>query len=219
MRILVIDDTQAHISAALQTLSEGNELTTCSSYDEATELLEEKFDKTELDKKYKQYESEGIKNPYEKAMKETVLPYWDAVLCDLLMPASGEQCRNHELVGQEMPVGWSLALVAAEGGAKYVAVVTDKSHHDHPASALLDRFSKHVFVIDGAKVLMTNYVERVGIIGTEYGSCEMCGGSGKRLYWDKTEIDCHSCNGSGKKFKEYGKNWGKILKKLQGGDE
>lgn len=140
MKILVIDDTQKHLDSAVKTL-EGHDVTLCSSYDEALKLLEEKA-------------------------VDTRLPYWDAVLCDLLMPAGKDAmgAKGDQYIGQEMPVGWSLALVAARRGARYVGVLSDTNHHDHPASAMLDRlddehWEPHIFNIDGASVLMTNWVE------------------------------------------------------------
>ncbi len=103
--------------------------------------------------------------------KESILPYWDVVLCDLMMPASGSEqgSEGQKFVGQEMPVGWSLALSAAREGAKFVAVVTDTNHHDHPASAMLDNLNHHVFTIDGAKMLLTNRVRKTNNGGKDWG--------------------------------------------------
>ena len=138
MKVLVIDDTKRHrVSAAQIFTGPEYELTIASSYDEAVKLLEVEYSGGGIDK-----------NGF--AIKKKELPYWDAVLCDLLMPASGECCASCSLVGVEMPVGWSLALVAARRGAKFVAVVTDKDHHQPPASAMLDRLCEHVLNVDGA---------------------------------------------------------------------
>jgi hypothetical protein len=64
-------------------------------------------------------------------------------------------------VGQEMPVGIFLALLAAKNGAKFVAVFTDSDHHSHPASACFDDFNEHEteptsFMVEGAKFLLCN---------------------------------------------------------------
>lgn len=182
MKILVIDDTQVHLTAALQTL-QGHDVTTCSSHDEATELL---------------YKRQGVQ-------------YWDAVLCDLLMPA-GKNAQGPEgkkLVGQEMPIGWALVLHAVLSGAKYVAVVTDMNHHNHPASALLDGLGGHVFNIDEAKCLMTNRLYLVGIAGTE-SACTECHGIGRD---SNPQYACRHCEG----FSQKGKDWGRILRQLVGG--
>lgn len=126
MKILVIDDTQKHLDAAIQTLI-GHDVTICNNYDEAVDLVRD----------------DG----------------WDAILCDLLMPA-GERSqgeRGEKFIGQEMPVGWALALMAAHmhHGAKYIAVFSDINHHDHPASAMLDYMQKP-FEINGKRVVFTN---------------------------------------------------------------
>jgi len=202
MKILVIDDNQNHLDAALQTLS-GHEVTTCKSYDEALELLEEKF-----------RDEKGEIHDYPKKGSQK-MPYWDAVFCDLLMPAGQDRqgSKGDQYVGQEMPVGWSLALVAAKRGAKYVAVVSDLSHHDHPASAMLDRISHGVIQIEGAKALFTNIVRLVGIEGT--GSpCPKCQGAGKYNRQDGRECECWDCSGTGMIYERKGKDWGDILDEL-----
>ena len=214
MKILVIDDTKTHLNAALQTLTD-HDVTICSSHDDALGFLRSKRDDTLFDQLRTKYEADGDSRSeaYDKAATESAIPYWDVVLCDLLMPAGrNAQGNGLKYVGQEMPVGWSLALTAAKRGAKYVAVVTDINHHDHPASAMLDNLNEHIFTVDGSKVLMTNYVNVIGITGTE-GNCTQCGGSGKN-----GERNCYYCNGTGMDFTEKGKDWGKILRQLIGED-
>jgi CheY-like chemotaxis protein len=155
MKILVIDDKWENLNAAKKTLA-GHDITICSDYDEALEHLRESFAN----------KSDKPCSGWEKGAKK--LPYWDAVLCDLLMPAGrdAQGTRGLKFVGQEMPVGWSLALVAAKRGAKYVAVASDLDHHSHPASAMLDRLYGFLKV-DGALVLFTNNVNLVKIAGSE----------------------------------------------------
>lgn len=213
MKILVIDDTQVHIDAAKQTLG-GHDVTYCVTHKQAVDLLGERnnSDQNRYNTLMKQYEAEGMKwgEAYNKANAETLLPYWDVVLTDLLMPA-GPMAQGGvglQYVGQEMAVGWALALQAAKNGAKHVAVVTDTNHHHHPASAMLDYLDGHFFMIDGARVLMTNHVGLVGIAGTE-GACAKCNGSGK-----DGSYDCHYCSGTGRDFAKKGKNWGQILGRL-----
>jgi CheY-like chemotaxis protein len=199
MRILVIDDTPRHLTSALQLFID-HEIETCSSYDEALELLEKKFVDPSGESCYS----------FNDGAKE--LPYWDIVLCDLLMPAGRDNQggRGNEFVGQEMPVGWSLALVAATRGAKYVAVVTDMNHHEHPASAMLDRIPP--MSINGAKVIFTNSIGSVGIMGTEC-VCPDCNGTLKRKStFDGKLYEC-SCK-TGTSFEQWGKNWQGILDEL-----
>lgn len=216
MKILVIDDTHMNLKAAKQTL-EGHELTLAASYDEAYKLL-------------------------EKPKGETQPPF-DVVLCDLLMPAGREQqgAKGEEYVGQEMPVGFALALMAVLQGAKYVAVVTNLNHHQHPAAAMLDRLGsdgladddKDGFVkirANGVPIGFVNYAPMVGVDGT---SCTECGGTGKqteRNCWickgsgkGYSDTPCNNCNGSGRETPECyscsggkvrGKNWGRVLQVL-----
>jgi CheY-like chemotaxis protein len=213
MKVLVIDDSQVHLKAALQTLI-GHDITVCSTHDKADELLRQQYDENKVEKLKAQYKVAGIENPWSKARVESKLPYWDVVLTDLLMPAGrmaqGGEGLQH--VGKEMAVGWSLALRAAKEGAKYVAVVTDTNHHHHPASAMLDDVSGHVFTIDGAKVLMTNRVSLVGIKGTEH-ACDECGGTGQLARRDGSKYRCYYCE-NGVDFAEKGKDWGKVLDQL-----
>jgi len=206
MRILVIDDTAVNLKSAQQTLS-GHDVTVCASYDEALNFL---YHDTEVQKRAFGYQRDGLKTPYVKAMNETGISYWDAVLCDLRMPAGRDALGGEgmKFIGQEVPVGWSLALVAVEYGAKYAAVVSDMNHHSHPSSAMLDRLKRHIFFVDQAKMLLTNHVSRVGITGTEF-TCTTCGGSRK----DGTS-KCWSCNGTGTNFTETGKDWSEILERL-----
>lgn len=216
MKILVIDDSQIHLQAARQTLV-GHELTLCATHDEALKHLRQKRDEWKLNALLtKCPETAPERAPaVEKAFADSLLPYWDAVLCDLLMPAGSNKQgdKGYEHVGQEMPVGWSLALQAALEGAKYVAVVTDMNHHDHPASAMLDAIDRGTFQISGARALMTSHLKRIGITGTEC-VCSMCGGTGKGgTYKDGRKYDCYGCEG-GRAYTQYGKDWGQVLADL-----
>jgi CheY-like chemotaxis protein len=116
---------------AAQQTLDGHDLTVASSYDEAVKLLDRER--------------------------------YEVVLTDLLMPAGrdAQGPRGAPFVGQLMPVGFALALHAVLRGAKYVAVVSATNHHDHPASAMLDRLgdaywrdeqTRPRFVINGATV-------------------------------------------------------------------
>lgn len=198
MKILVIDDSQSHQQSARQTLGADHDLTVVGSHDEALELVGEQYDK------------EWKKLPYP----------WDAVLCDLLMPAgrNAQGGKGMQYVGVEMPIGWSLAINAALNGAQYVAVVTDMSHHDHPASAMLDCMSGEIFTINGARALFTNRVGMVGIVGTER-TCIECGGSGERKRGDGSTYKCYTCSGTGTDYAERGKDWADILAQLMKTDD
>lgn len=197
MKVLVIDDSVRHQTSAVQTLGTDHELTVITGHDAALEAL----------------------STYKNTFLEEG-EYWDAVLSDLLMPAgaNAQGGKGLEYVGVEMAVGWSLALQAAIAGAKYVAVVTDMNHHHHPASAMLDAISREVFIVQGARALFTNYVELVGIIGTEK-ACSECGGSGKGRRHDNSEYRCFLCKGTGVDFDQKGKDWSKVLSKIMEGPQ
>jgi len=255
MRILVIDDTQLHLDAARQTLA-GHALTLVKTYDEAYELLQEpraSYEAVEAELKRRGF----TKNPYDKdtTVEERKArweeqqrvevglcpaPSFDAVLSDLLMPASRMTMGPDGLkyVGQEMPVGFALTLKAVLAGAKHVAVVTDTNHHNHPASAMLDAFSSRCphehdsegrptrFVINGAKV--GYYHSPMTFV--EGTTCQDCNGTGSKEVCYCVERnagspkpDCDTCKGTGRQCwtcrnsgKQWGKDWGKVLAHLLG---
>ena len=124
-RVLVIDDSERHCAAAREQLTANYNLTVVTNYSQALK---------------------AIQQPY------------DAVLTDLMLPASSETLGTEAIekyVGQEMPLGFVIALLAAQAGCQRIAVVTDLNHHQHPMSAALDHLTKP-FQINGAKVIFTN---------------------------------------------------------------
>lgn len=239
MKILVIDDNPIHRQSAIQTLGSEHELTVIGSHSEAMNALSTNIEGNRyLCERLKTIlQGQGLPTGYKaaqdfygddkagylgwldtsEAIGKTV--YWDAVLCDLLMPAEigevGMSEKGQEYIGQEMPIGWSLALQAALAGAKFVAVATDMNHHDHPASALLDSIEK-VMSINDARALFTNHVEMVGIEGTEI-ACQKCSGTGKKTRYDGSIGDCYICDGTGTDFIQKGKDWADILRWVQAG--
>lgn len=215
MKILVIDDSPLHHASARQTLG-GHEVTIASTYDEAHRLLN------------------GVTEGFTHESGQS----FEAVLSDLLMPASEMTMgpEGEKYVGQEMPVGFALSLMAALNGAKYVAVVTDTNHHDHPASAMLDAFASRCphehgtvgrpprFVINEAKV--GYYHSPMTFV--EGTTCPDCNGTGskKACYCVERNAgspkpDCDTCKGTGSMCwtcrnsgKQWGKDWGKVLHHL-----
>lgn len=250
MKILVIDDKAANREAATQTLT-GHDLTVVDGWDAAVEQLEVRYDEEAIKAKlvaagfpptsdslrstYSKDATDDDKKAwdawykaYYKFQEESRIPYWDVVLSDLLMPASREQMGSDGMkyVGQEMPVGFALALLAAKNGAKYVAVVTATSHHAHPASATLDRLGdrgKPGFVINGAPALFTNTPPCHYVHGM---LCQKCQGSkhSRETCWkckgakcdqcDHTGLgECYACNKTGN---QNAKHWGNVLAQLLG---
>lgn len=214
LNILVIDDSVNHQQSARQVLGAEHNLTVVGTHDEALGLLETKCDEVKFEALRAQYKEQGVEDYYERASAESRLPYWDAVLCDLLMPA-GRNAQGGEglkYVGQEMPIGWSLAITAALRGAKYVAVMTDMNHHHHPASAMLDTMDGIIFSLQGSTALFTNYVRMVGIDGTQ-GICTDCLGEGMKFSGTNT-YQCYTCQGTKVSYSNEGKDWAEILARL-----
>jgi len=198
MKVLIVDDNDLHCQAAVQTLSE-HDLTIVSSYDEAYVLIQ----KT---------------GRMHAPSAETRTTSFDAVFCDLLMPAGSiaQGIEGQPLVGQIMPVGWALAINAALRGVRYVAVISDMSHHDHPGSALLDQMKFQIFELHGARALFTNYLNKLyhPVVDSEI-DCGLCGGSGKSTRTGNGL--CRRCSGVGSHIQN-GKNWGRILEVLMSED-
>ncbi len=68
----------------------------------------------------------------------------DVMLTDLMMPKGNANTLSPEgmqYLFDEFPYGFPLALLAAKQGVKYIGVVTDINHHNHPMSACLDVIS------------------------------------------------------------------------------
>lgn len=164
LRILVIDDSPIHRAAAEQQLAH-HQTMVVGSYDEAEELLMERYDPAIIG---------GM-----------VRPEYDVVLTDLLLPAGTKRQgpTGQRFVGQEMPIGVFLALRACQHGVPLVGVLTDSNHHDHPASACID-WLKPMCVGSGRLIFsnsddaVASYKEgdyAVAIKGPEAGQCTSSG--------------------------------------------
>ena len=108
-KILVCDDDQRHLDAAVEQLSRGHELTCVDSYEEAIGLLKP---------------STNI----EVLLSDLLMPAEPYAL--------GPQ--GMKFLGTSIPIGLILALRAAKVGVPLIAVVTDANHHNHPMSAAVD---------------------------------------------------------------------------------
>lgn len=112
LNILVVDNSELNRASALFQLSEGNNLSVCETYKEGVELIRSRT--------------------------------FDVALLDLLMPPESFMLSGtafEKVVGSEFPAGIFTALVAARAGVKNIRIITDASHHDHPATALIDYIS------------------------------------------------------------------------------
>lgn len=108
---ILVLDDNATHRFSAKSLLKGHDLTVVATYDEAAKLLGEHK--------------------------------FDTFLGDLMLPASKQTLAPdaYHFVGEEMPLGTILALLALKHGVKYVAVLTDTNHHMHPASAAFDAFN------------------------------------------------------------------------------
>jgi CheY-like chemotaxis protein len=181
LNILVVDDGANHRRSA-ELLLKGHTLTIVGTYDDAQKALTiqmdyEKENKLKpdllenagLSRTFNPYRedkdaSDADKKKYEDVSKAaraaaTTRPNFDVVLLDLLMPAS-RQAQGDEgapFVGKEMPLGTFLILLALSAGVKNIGMVTDKNHHNHPASAALDPINRKVITVGETKIFATNY--------------------------------------------------------------
>lgn len=176
MKILVFDDDKIHRAAAQVQLKD-HDVTVVGTYDEAQDALLPKID-------YQRKEAVLVPRvgaiPDRSVSKEVRDEYWakrdlvaqeleeqfttyhnfDVVLTDLFVPASKQDQGGDSLrlVGQEMPLGPIIALLAISNGVKRVAVVTDMNHHHHPASAAFNCFKRQPYGggVGDVRVLCTN---------------------------------------------------------------
>lgn len=147
---------------------------------------------------------------YDEGQEQIERGGFEAVLVDLMLPASSraQGKEGMQLVGQEMPIGIFLALLATRHGAQYVGVLTDTNHHDHPASACLDMFHTGNMNIDGTKVVLVNS----GFIG-HYAPDNMADDfETMEPYFDEAKQGwrCHQAPDNA----IYAKNWRTLLRYL-----
>lgn len=240
MKILVFDDSPINRRSAELTLK-GHDLTIVGTYDEAQELLVPNLDyekqkeirsqllvKAGLAPDFKLWQtenpSEEEKRKYNSANWEseeqaTTWPDFDVVFTDLLVPAS-RQAQGGEglqLVGQQMPLGATIALLALCGGVKNVAVVSNENHHHHPASAALDNFP-FPNKMQGCRLMCTNQVysilvdQKTGelVADKRYRSSAPFEGEDKYPRDNSLPYPCR------KGLERGGKNWNDILQRLFG---
>ncbi len=179
LKVLVFDDSEIHRKSAQLLLGQDYDLTVVGTYDEAQEALVEKIDHDKNKKIFA--EKFGDSEPYKRDIDDalrgeriafyngearelaTTYPDFDIVLTDLLVPASrqAQGDAGRKFVGQEMPLGTTIALLAICAGVKKVAVVTDMNHHHHPASAAFDCF--HACKAEGIDIICMNHAVYVAI--------------------------------------------------------
>ncbi len=186
LKVLVFDDSELHRKSAQKVLGD-HDLVVVGDYDAAESAIESASNSGHV---------------------------FDVVLTDLLVPAS-RKCQGstgRKFVGQEMPLGTTIALFAICTGVKKVAVVTDMNHHDHPASAAFDCFRHINCRAEGVKVVCTNDV----------GSVAMDKETGEVVSREFLDSDAglmkypfpEGQNWGDRAGLEFGKNWKYALEKL-----
>jgi hypothetical protein len=86
---------------------------------------------------------------YTEARKRARSGEFDVALLDLLMPAETTTLGPDAIakyVGEEIGVGFPLALSLALMGVRLIGVATDMNHHNHPMSAIVDWFPHQLTV-------------------------------------------------------------------------
>jgi hypothetical protein len=118
-KILVLDDTKANLDAAREQLA-SHELTLVMKFSDARALIRDRYD-------------------FETKTKVPGTAY-DIVLTDLFLPGEreGQGDEGFALVGEPIPTGLVLALLAIQKGVGKVAVVSNGNHHAHPMTWALD---------------------------------------------------------------------------------
>ena len=108
-KILVVEDNKSHLDNAVEQLSDRFDLTTAKNFDSGLDALDkEKF---------------------------------NFLLTDLMMPkGTGRTMGNKgmELIFDEMPYGFPLAIYATKKEVSIISIVTDIGHHDHPMAYSFD---------------------------------------------------------------------------------
>ncbi|HCC22595.1 TPA: hypothetical protein DF272_00215 [Candidatus Falkowbacteria bacterium] len=212
MRILVIEDNEAHRQSAEETLR-GHEVTIVESFDEAMELMDRKIDERNVQRllseagvatapKYTDRESwTAYRKVLDDANSRSVIPFpFEVVLTDMMMPMSSQtlapEVFNHR---ERVPYGFVIALRAALRGARFVAMVTDTNHHQGAMSAAIDHLGdtyyrdgfKPNFTVNGARVMFVHTPFYREVLGKK--TCSSCGGSGA----------CKHCKGTGQRNDQY----------------
>jgi CheY-like chemotaxis protein len=230
LKVLVFDDAELHRQSATLLLGQDYDLTVVGTYDEAQAAL---LEKTDLDKMENIFaEKFGDCHPYKAGIDDvlrreridfyhgeakeqaTTYPDFDIVLTDLLVPASGQAQGGEgmKFIGQEMPLGTTIALLALCAGVKKVAVVTDMNHHHHPASAAFDCLNGMKSKLEGIGIICTNRCGGVPIDETTGELVEkefLKSDEGKKKYPYVGDSNWGPRNGLG-----YGKDWKTVLLKL-----
>jgi len=135
MRIILVDDSRQHREAGVADLAAlGHDVVAFSDYGKAAVAIDS--------------------------------GHFDAALLDLLMPAEATTLGPKGLahLGEPFPAGLGLSMFAADRGVPLIAVASDTSHHDHPASAMLDWFREKRMRVGDSLVLWMHAPLKAGSV-------------------------------------------------------
>lgn len=129
MKILVVDDIPEQLELAKRLLSP-NTVETAQGWTEAKKRLVSKGE----------YNKDLYNNPEG----------FDVVLTDMMMPGEGEGLADKSRVGEPVPYGFNVALLALRCGVSKVAVVSngqgdDGNHHENPTLWACDTLNGFCF--------------------------------------------------------------------------
>lgn len=231
LKVLVCDKA-IHIQAAYLLLDKDYDLTVATTYEEALEALAPRLNHKKFQSLLGDFlEKVGLKRDFgrwddndktgenkkkhseasEKARKlATSYPDFDVVLTGLLIPDNSSEEQGEESVGQEMPLGTTIALHALFVGVKRVAVVSDDTHR-----ASLDFFRTDGLPcqIEGVKIICTHDVRRIEI---DDETCELV--DDDFLKSEEGKVKYPYPEGGSYGYREGivrgGKNWKNILLRL-----
>lgn len=145
MKILVFEDTEKHIEAAKEQLKD-HDLTIVSSWKEFIGYPDHTYDY------HGALNYEFIEEP-EKFLEH--LGRFDVALLDVNVPGILD-INNSE---PEAAIGPIALIKALEAGVPYIALITDKDHHDDAVSNSFDlwlRYRGEPFMIGSSKLLLTS---------------------------------------------------------------
>jgi len=148
-RILLVDDSQHQIDAALEQLSDEYDVVVAPTYKEARYLLSGEIDFVEAtaivehSKNNGYYDKvkwvHGLCETYDRFQQKEGAIKFDIVLTDCFMPADKDgQGEPMKFANKLVPAGLVIAILALQRKVETIIIVSDADHHSHPIAWLMD---------------------------------------------------------------------------------
>lgn len=118
LKILVVEDKEKHIAGIERLLDEGHQVDVARNYVEVAKLLGWHLECG--------YETEGRQ--------------YDVILTDMFFTYGDDAPSSVSRRDEESPLGYAVALKAAQLGVPNVVIITDSNHHGGPIPATFDSF-------------------------------------------------------------------------------